>query len=239
MTDSPDDRVGTTIFQNLVGPCEYAPTVDEMRKHVAAVRAEGAPESVWLLEHTPVYTAGTSALDADLLYPTDIPTHKTGRGGQWTYHGPGQRVAYVMLDLQKRGPDVRCYVHNLESWIIDVLAGFDVIGQRRTGLPGIWVKTGNSASGLDKIAAIGVRISRWVSWHGFAINNNPNLAAFEAIVPCGVNDGGVTSLAALGVSASMDQIDSLLCTHFGRHFPAGRQDPLNLIHPDLPDSPVA
>ena len=225
MADGLTDRVGAPSFQNLAGPCDYAPTVHAMREHVAAVRAEGAPESVWLLEHAPVYTAGTSALDADLLYPPNIPTHRTGRGGQWTYHGPGQRIAYVMLDLQRRGPDVRCFVHNLESWIIDVLAGFGVIGQRRTGLPGIWVETGNSVSGLDKIAAIGVRISRWVSWHGIAINNNPNLAAFEAIVPCGVNDGGVTSLAALGVSASMDELDAMLKRHFDRHFPAAPQEP--------------
>ena len=136
-----------------------------------------------------------------------------------TYHGPGQRVAYVMLDLQKRGPDVRCYVHNLEGWIIDVLAGFGVTSQRRTGLPGIWVETGNSVSGLDKIAAIGVRISRWISWHGIAINNFPDLEAFKAIVPCGVSDGGVTSLAALGVSVSMNELDDMLKTQLDRHFP--------------------
>ena len=228
MAESVINQIGATVFRKLAGPREYTPTVDAMRKHVAAVRAEGAPESVWLLEHTPVYTAGTSASDADLLNPADIPIQRTGRGGQWTYHGPGQRVAYVMLDLQKRGPDVRCYVHNLESWIIDVLADFGLIGQRRQGLPGIWVESGNSDSGLEKIAAIGVRISRWVSWHGIAINNNPNLAAFQAIVPCGVSDGGVTSLAALGVSASMDELDTMLRMHFNRHFPARPQDPIQL-----------
>ena len=228
MADSVLDRVGKTVFRNLAGPREYTPTVDAMREHVAAIRAKGAPESVWLLEHKPVYTAGTSALDTDLLNPARISTHRTGRGGQWTYHGPGQRVAYIMLDLQKRGPDVRCFVQNLESWIIDVLADFSIIGQRRKGLPGIWVESGNSISGLDKIAAIGVRISRWVSWHGIAINNNPNLAAFEAIVPCGVSDGGVTSLAALGVSASMDELDAMLQRHFDRHFPSAPQDPTQL-----------
>ena len=136
MADGLTDQVGRPIFQNLAGPRDYAPTVDAMRDHAAAIRSGRVPETVWLLEHTPVYTAGTSAKDADLLNPGNTPTHKTGRGGQWTYHGPGQRVAYVMLDLQTRGPDVRCYVHNLEGWIIDVLAGFGVTGQRRSGLPG-------------------------------------------------------------------------------------------------------
>ena len=221
MADGLTDEVGRPIFQNLVGPHDYAPTIDAMRNHAAAIRSGRVPEAVWLLEHAPVYTAGTSAKEADLLDPGNTPTHKTGRGGQWTYHGPGQRVAYVMLDLQKRGPDVRCYVHNLEGWIIDVLAGFGVTSQRRTGLPGIWVETGNSVSGLDKIAAIGVRISRWISWHGIAINNYPDLEAFQAIVPCGVSDGGVTSLAALGVSVSMNELDDMLQTQFDRHFPKG------------------
>ncbi len=215
------DQVGRPDFQNLAGPCEYAPTIDAMRDHAAAIRSGRAPETVWLLEHPPVYTAGTSSKNTDLLNPGNTPTHKTGRGGQWTYHGPGQRIAYVMLDLQKRGPDVRCYVRNLEGWIIDVLAGFGITGQRRKGLPGIWVETGNSVSGLDKIAAIGVRISRWVSWHGIAINNNPDLTAFQAIVPCGVSDGGVTSLASLGVSVSMSELDKMLQTQFDRHFPMG------------------
>ena len=221
MADGLTDEVGRPIFQNLVGPHDYAPTIDAMRNHAAAIRSGRVPEAVWLLEHAPVYTAGTSAKDADLLNPGNTPTHKTGRGGQWTYHGPGQRVAYVMLDLQKRGPDVRCFVHNLEGWIIDVLAGFGVTSQRRTGLPGIWVETGNSVSGLDKIAAIGVRLSRWISWHGIAINNYPDLEAFQAIVPCGVSDGGVTSLAALGVSVSMNELDDMLQTQFDRHFPKG------------------
>ena len=221
MADGLTDEVGRPIFQNLVGPHDYAPTIDAMRNHAAAIRSGRVPEAVWLLEHAPVYTAGTSAKDADLLNPGNTPTHKTGRGGQWTYHGPGQRVAYVMLDLQKRGPDVRCYVHNLEGWIIDVLAGFGVTGQRRIRMPGIWVETGNSVSGLDKIAAIGVRISHWVSWHGIAINNNPDLEAFQAIVPCGVSDCGVTSLAALGVSVSRNELDDMLQTQFDRHFPKG------------------
>jgi lipoyl(octanoyl) transferase len=221
MADGPTDQVGRPTFQNLVGPHDYAPTIDAMRDYAAAIRSGRVPEAVWLLEHAPVYTAGTSAKDTDLLNPGNTPTHKTGRGGQWTYHGPGQRVAYVMLDLQKRGPDIRCYVNNLEGWVIDVLAGFGVTSQRRTGLPGIWVETGNSVSGLDKIAAIGVRISRWISWHGIAINNYPDLEAFQAIVPCGVSDGGVTSLAALGVSVSMNELDDMLQTQFDLHFPQG------------------
>ena len=221
MADNPSDQVGRPDFQSLAGPRDYVPTINAMRDHAAAIRSGRMPETVWLLEHAPVYTAGTSSKTTDLLNPGNTPTHKTGRGGQWTYHGPGQRVAYVMLDLQKRGPDVRCYVHNLEGWIIDVLAGFGVTSQRRTGLPGIWVETGNSVSGLDKIAAIGVRISRWISWHGIAINNYPDLEAFQAIVPCGVSDGGVTSLAALGVSVSMNELDDMLQTQFDRHFPKG------------------
>ncbi len=205
-------------FLTFTGLCEYLSTVERMRAHAAAIRAEGATEAVWLLEHASVYTAGTSARHADLLTPSDVPVYQTGRGGQWTYHGPGQRVAYVMLDLQKRGRDVRCYVNKLESWIIEVLGGFGVIGQRRAGLPGIWVKTGKSTSGLDKIAAIGIRISRWVSWHGIAINNDPDLDAFHAIVPCGVQDAGVTSLAKLGISVSMDELDTMLKTSFEKYF---------------------
>ena len=136
MADSLTDRVGPPVFQNLAGPCDYAPTVDAMREHVAAIRAEGATESVWLLEHAPVYTAGTSALDADLLNPADISTHRTGRGGQWTYHGPGQRVIYVMLDLRARGRDVRCFVQQLERWVIAALAEFNVTGHIRDGRVG-------------------------------------------------------------------------------------------------------
>jgi lipoyl(octanoyl) transferase len=227
-------------FRCLEGAQPYAPIIDAMQTRVAAIRADGADEAVWLLEHAPVYTGGTSALDADLLIPSsnnsgnntgsnsgnklgnqpgDVPTFRTGRGGQWTYHGPGQRVAYVMLDLQARKPDVRAFVHNLEAWIIDVLAACGVASQRRAGLPGIWVESGHSPSGLDKIAAIGVRISRWVTWHGIAINNTPDLRAFDAIVPCGVRDGGVTSLAALGKTVEMAHLDRLLEQHFVQHFP--------------------
>jgi lipoyl(octanoyl) transferase len=208
-------------FRIFDGIQDYEPILASMQAHSAAIRSENADEAVWLLEHAPVYTAGTSAIDADLLNAAGVANVRTGRGGQWTYHGPGQRVGYVMLDLAARGPDVRQYVHNLEAWIIDVLDGVGVAGVRRDGLPGIWVETGQSLSGLDKIAAIGVRISRWVSWHGIAINNNPDLGAYDAIVPCGVRDGGVTSLAALGIEIDMDELDALLQARFARHLLGG------------------
>ena len=189
-----------------------------MQAHAAAIRAAVAPESVWLLEHDAIYTGGTSARDADLLAPGHIPTVRNGRGGQWTYHGPGQRIVYVMLDLGVRGHDVRALVRGLESWVIACLADCGVTGQRRDGLPGIWVKTGNNISGLEKIAAIGIRISRWVSWHGLAINLNPDLAAYKAIVPCGIRNSGVTSLAALGINLPMEQLDNILQARFSDYF---------------------
>lgn len=211
----------TVTWQSFSGLQPYLPIVESMAAHNAAIRASTAAESVWLLEHAAVYTGGTSAQDADLLLPDPAtPTHRTGRGGQWTYHGPGQRVAYVMLDLAARGGDIRAFVHALEGWIIDTIAAFGVTGTRRAGLPGIWVHTGNSISGYDKIAAIGVRVSRWVSWHGIAINLAPDLAAFDAIVPCGVTDAGVTSLDALGLDLKFDQLDDAMRAHFDTHFGA-------------------
>jgi lipoyl(octanoyl) transferase len=194
----------------------YAPTIEAMAAHAAGIRAGTAGEEVWFLEHAPVLTGGTSAQDIDLVDTGGIDVHRSGRGGQWTWHGPGQRVAYVMLDLGARNPDVRAYVQALESWIIDTLASFGVTGQRRDGHPGIWV-AGDSQ--LDKIAAVGVRISRWVSWHGIAINLDPDLSAFDRIVPCGVRDGGVTSLAAQGITCDMAQLDTALAACFERHFP--------------------
>ena len=194
----------------------YAHTIEAMAAHAAAIRAGTAGEEVWLLEHAPVLTGGTSAQDIDLVDTGGIDVHRSGRGGQWTWHGPGQRVAYVMLDLGARNPDVRAYVQALEAWIIDTLASFGVTGQRRDGHPGIWVAGDGQ---LDKIAAIGVRISRWVSWHGIAINLDPDLSAFDRIVPCGVRDGGVTSLAAQGITCDMAQLDTALAACFERHFP--------------------
>jgi lipoyl(octanoyl) transferase len=195
-------------------PVDYADALDVMERRVAAIRAGAARELVWLLEHPPLYTAGTSAHDADLLAPGRFPVHRTGRGGQFTYHGPGQRVAYVMLDLQKRGPDVRRFVCALEDWVIEALASFNVTGERREGRVGIWVdRRREKAPGHeDKIAAIGVRIRRWVTFHGIALNVDPDLSHFAGIVPCGVEAPGlgVTSLADLGCLVSMPEVDAAL-----------------------------
>lgn len=204
------------VFRTFDRQQAYAPTIEAMAAHAAGIRAGTTGEEVWLLEHAPVLTGGTSAQDIDLVDTGGIDVHRSGRGGQWTWHGPGQRVAYVMLDLGARNPDVRAYVQALEAWIIDTLASFGVTGQRRDGHPGIWVAGDGQ---LDKIAAIGVRISRWVSWHGIAINLDPDLSAFDRIVPCGVRDGGVTSLAAQGITCDMAQLDTALAACFERHFP--------------------
>ena len=172
-----------------------------MQQRVAAIRAGAASELVWLVEHPPLYTAGTSARPEQLTDPTRFPTFATGRGGQWTYHGPGQRVAYVMLDLTCQhgavpARDVRCFVHGLEEWLIRALARFNVSGERREGRIGIWVAD-HAARTEAKIAAIGVRVSRWVSWHGIALNVAPDLGHYAGIVPCGISEHGVTSLHAL------------------------------------------
>lgn len=201
----------TMIFETAPEQVEYAPAVAMMEGHVAAMRDAGAPEKVWFLEHPPLYTAGTSARDEDLL-DRRFPVHKTGRGGQFTYHGPGQRVAYVMLDLKKRQtvPDVRDYVFRLEEWIIQSLARFGVKGERRDGRVGIWV-VDHSTGRENKVAAIGVRIRRWVSYHGIAINVDPDLSHFSGIVPCGIQEHGVTSLHhLLGRAISMEEVDSAL-----------------------------
>ena len=193
-------------------PVAYENAVAHMEAHVAAIRAGTAPEAVWLLEHPPLYTAGTSARGEDLLDPHRFPVYRSGRGGQYTYHGPGQRIAYVMLDLARRGPDVRAFVFGLEQWIIDTLAEFAVIGERRDGRVGIWVDRG--AGREDKIAAIGVRVRRWVTFHGIAVNVAPDLSHYAGIVPCGIAEHGVTSLADLGVAATMDDVDAALRRHF-------------------------
>ena len=219
---APSSQLDTTHYldwRRLEGLQPYQPLLDKMEATVAAIRQDGASEAVWLLEHTPIYTGGTSAKDEDLLAPGPVPSIHVGRGGQWTWHGPGQRIAYVMLDLSRRGKDVRSLVSGLEDWIMASLEQFGIIGLRRDDLPGIWVNTGNGKSGLDKIASIGIRISRWVTWHGIAINLNPNLAAYDAIVPCGVTDGGVTSFSNLGVFASMDDLDQALQEQFPKFFP--------------------
>ncbi|MEX2009810.1 MAG: lipoyl(octanoyl) transferase LipB [Dongiaceae bacterium] len=199
-------------------PVPYAEAVGAMEARVAAIRAGAARELVWLLEHPPLYTAGTSAQPGDLLQPRRFPVHASGRGGQYTYHGPGQRIGYVMLDLKARGPDLRRYVHDLEEWLIRALAGFGVRGERRPGRIGIWVVRGARE---DKIAAIGVRVRRWVSFHGVALNRDPALEHFAGIVPCGVADRaryGVTSLADLGVEAGTNEVDAALMAAFAEVF---------------------
>ena len=191
-------------------PIGYEDALALMEERATAIRAGQASELVWLLEHPPLYTAGTSARSADLLTPDRFPVHRTGRGGQYTYHGPGQRVGYVMLDLSRRGADVRAYVENLEEWLIRALARFNVKGERRAGRVGIWVDRGGGRE--DKIAAIGVRIRRWVTLHGVAVNLDPALEHFSGILPCGIGAPGfgVTSLHDLGVLISMAELDMAL-----------------------------
>jgi lipoyl(octanoyl) transferase len=196
-------------------PVAYPEAVAAMEARVAAIAGGSAPELVWLVEHPPLYTAGTSARAADLLAPDRFPVFKSGRGGQYTYHGPGQRVAYVMLDLNRRKPDIRRFVATLEEWIIRTLAAFNVRGERREDRIGIWVPRPEKGDGReDKIAAIGIRIRRWVSFHGMALNVDPALDHFAGIVPCGVREQGVTSLADLGILVSMAEVDSALRRQF-------------------------
>lgn len=194
----------------------YEQAVAEMEERVAAIRAGTAPECVWLLEHPPLYTAGTSAKPEDLLWADRFPVYQTGRGGQFTYHGPGQRVAYVMLDLKKRGGDVRAYVHQLEDWLIATLARFAVKGERRDGRVGIWVARGGGRE--DKVGAIGVRVRHWVTFHGIALNVEPDLSHFQGIVPCGITQHGVTSLWDLGLTPTMPDVDCALMAAWGEVF---------------------
>ena len=190
------------------GLTPYPEAVALMEARAAAIAAGEAPQMVWLVEHPPIYTAGTSAREADLV-EARFPVFQTGRGGQYTYHGPGQRVGYVMLDLKRRGPDVRRYVHDLEEWLIRTLAAFGVKGERRPGRVGIWVVRGSRE---DKIAALGVRIRRWVTFHGVSLNIDPDLGHFSGIVPCGVREHGVTSLHDLGILVSMADADVAMKT---------------------------
>ena len=199
------------------GPVPYPQALAAMEERVAGIRAGRAPERVWLLEHPPLYTAGTSARPEELLAPGALPVFRSGRGGRYTYHGPGQRVAYVMLDLAARGRcDLRRFVRDLERWLIAALAEFGVAGMRRPGRVGVWV-AGAAASANDgdaKIAAIGVRVRRWVTFHGVSLNVAPTLAHYEGIVPCGLRGHGVTSLAALGIDAATADVDRALRRHF-------------------------
>jgi lipoyl(octanoyl) transferase len=201
-------------------PIPYPEAVAAMEERAAAIAAGSAGELVWLLEHPPLYTGGTSARPKD-LHDARFPVFQTGRGGQFTYHGPGQRVGYVMIDLKRRKPDVRAYVNNLEEWIIRALSDFNVRGERRADRIGVWVRRPDKGDGFeDKIAAIGVRLKRWVSLHGIAINVEPDLSHFDGIVPCGVADPryGVTSLVDLGLPLTMADLDVALKQHFAEIF---------------------
>lgn len=201
------------------GAVGYAEAVAAMEARVEAIAAGEAPELVWLLEHPPLYTAGTSANDADLVDPGTLPVHRTGRGGQYTYHGPGQRVAYVMLDLKRRTPDLRRFVAALEAWLIATLDRFNVRGERREDRVGVWVRRPDKGEGAeDKIAAIGIRVRRWVSFHGISLNVEPELAHFAGIVPCGIREHGVTSLVDLGLPVTLHDADVALRAAFGEVF---------------------
>lgn len=203
----------------------YEEALAEMEARAAAVAEGRADELVWLLEHPPLYTAGTSAREVDLVDPGRFPVHRTGRGGQYTYHGPGQRVAYVMLDLKRRRPDVRAFVCALEEWIILTLDAFNVRGERREDRVGVWVRRPAKGEGAeDKIAAIGIRVRRWTTFHGIAINVEPDLSHFSGIVPCGVSQHGVTSLVDLGLPVTMPEVDSQLRAAFEAVFGPTRDE---------------
>jgi len=208
----PGADVAPVEWRVAATPVAYPEAVSAMEARAAAIAAGAAPELAWLLEHPPLYTSGTSGRDSDLL-AARFPVFQTGRGGQLTYHGPGQRVAYLMLDLRRRKPDVRAYVASLEALIIRTLAAFNIKGERREDRVGVWVARPDKGPGCeDKIAAIGVRLKRWVSLHGIAINVEPDLSHFNAIVPCGIADPryGVTSLVDLGYPVTMDDLDAAL-----------------------------
>ena len=193
----------------------YAETLAAMEARVTAIREEGARELVWLLEHPPLYTAGTSADPAELIAPERFPVHQAGRGGRYTYHGPGQRVGYLLLDLDKRGRDVRRFVHSLEAWLIDALGDLGVTAHIATGRVGIWVDQADGDRGGEaKVGAIGVRVRRWVTLHGFSVNIDPDLTHFGGIVPCGLPEFDVTSLARLGTVSDMKQFDDALRNRF-------------------------
>lgn len=207
---------GWAVSRGLV---EYANAVAVMEARAAAISEGRAGELVWLLEHPPLYTAGVSAKAADLLEPGRFPVFRSGRGGQFTYHGPGQRVAYVMLDLTKRSRDVHAFVAALEAWIIEALAAFSVRGEVRPGRVGVWVERKEPGwSREDKIAAIGVKLRKWVSFHGISLNVEPDLGHFSGIVPCGVTEHGVTSLVDLGLPVTMDEADAALKSAFVKVF---------------------
>lgn len=205
---------------------DYSEAVARMETRAAQIADGTADELIWLLEHPPLYTAGTSAELSDLTDPNRFPVHTSKRGGQYTYHGPGQRVIYVMLDVGKRGRDVRAFVQNLEAWVIATLADFNVVGEMRCGRVGVWVQRpekplqANGELAEDKIAAIGIRLRKWVSFHGISINVEPDLDHFSGIVPCGITEHGVTSLVDLGLPVTMDDLDVALRRNFELTFPS-------------------
>ena len=209
-------RSQSVQWKSSDGIVPYEDAVRSMELQVAKMRAGHEAELVWLIQHPPLYTAGASAKSEDLVDPDRFPVHHTGRGGQYTYHGPGQRIAYVMLDLNHRGRDVRMFVRRLENWLIETLTHFDIQGERRQGRVGIWVK-GNSGKEF-KIGAIGVRVRHWITYHGVSLNVCPNLEHYEGIVPCGIREHGVTSLADLGIGATLADVDAALQATFEQVF---------------------
>lgn len=213
----PRDDAAPVAFRRSPGLTPYTDALAFMEAHVAAMTDDGAGEMAWLLEHPPLYTAGTSARPEDLVEPGRFPVFDAGRGGQYTYHGPGQRVAYLMLDLRRRRQDVRAFVQALEEWIIRALARHGIVGERRETGVGVWVERADGGS-AEKIAAIGIRLRRWVSFHGIAVNVRPDLSHFAGIVPCGIAGAGVTSLLERGVDISLEQFDLSLKTAFQEVF---------------------
>ncbi len=213
MTDNSNQQLEWRISDELV---EYPDALAQMEERVKAIRAGEASELVWLLEHPPLYTAGTSADPSDLVDPDRFPVYDAGRGGQYTYHGPGQRVVYFLLDLKKRGKDVRKFIYGLEEVMIQSVAKFGITAERREGRVGVWVERGNNKE--DKIGAIGVRIRQWVTYHGIALNVEPDLTHFEGIVPCGITEHGVTSLNDLGLPVTMDDVDVVIQQTFDEIF---------------------
>ncbi len=201
--------------------CPYLDAISWMERRVADIYSGKALETVWLLEHPSIYTAGTSAHSSELLKADKFPVHKSGRGGRYTYHGPGQRIAYTMLDLTKRRNDLRQYVYDLETWLIHTLAEFSILGERREDRIGIWVRRGtksNSSYREYKIAAIGIRVRKWIAYHGVSLNIEPDLRDFEGIIPCGVDEHGITSLLDLGITASTPEVDTALKKSFEQVF---------------------
>ena len=219
-----DTKLRSIEWHTSDGLVNYEDSLAAMEARVTAIRNGTEPELIWFLEHPPLYTAGTSASDDELLEGNRFPVYHVGRGGRYTYHGPGQRVAYLMLDLHKWGPkgqgDVRGFVRNLEAWVIDTLAQFGVTGERREGRVGIWVAQNESSHGHhedlrdEKIAAIGIRVRHWISFHGIALNVNPDLSHYDGIMPCGIAEHGVTSLSELGVECTMTDVDAALMSSF-------------------------